>query len=432
MAEKLAKLIREKPGSALMVFEKRLIGLQDNSMTGFKENMMTTTSIPTRTELVRRASEIVPTLQKYASWNEEHRRIHEEALQALEQAGVFRLRMPKRYGGYEVDARTLVEVLAELGQGDGSTAWVAWVLASNTWLVGLFPDAVQDQVFANPDVRISGTLAPTGKVEPREGGFVLNGQWHFHSGSLHSQWSVMAAMSITPEGMPAPVAALVPTAELEVIDDWDTAGLSGTGSVSSRAKEIFIPAEHVISVISLLQGHSASQQNVDAPIYRTPMVPTIASAASGPLLGLAKAALTNFFQRLPGRGIAYTTYSKQSEAPITHLQVGEATMKIDEAEFHALRAASLVDSKAGNGEEWTLEERARVRMDAGMVARLAREAIDILNTASGGSSIYKSVPMQRIERDIQAANLQGMIHPNTNLELYGRIRCGLEPNTVNI
>jgi 3-hydroxy-9,10-secoandrosta-1,3,5(10)-triene-9,17-dione monooxygenase len=239
-------------------------------------------------------------------------------------------------------------------------------------------------------------------------------------------------MSITPEGMPAPVAALVPTAELEVIDDWDTAGLSGTGSVSSRAKEIFIPAEHVISVISLLQGHSASQQNVDAPIYRTPMVPTIASAASGPLLGLAKAALTNFFQRLPGRGIAYTTYSKQSEAPITHLQVGEATMKIDEAEFHALRAASLVDSKAGNGEEWTLEERARVRMDAGMVARLAREAIDILNTASGGSSIYKSVPMQRIERDIQAANLQGMIHPNTNLELYGRIRCGLEPNTVNI
>jgi alkylation response protein AidB-like acyl-CoA dehydrogenase len=122
-------------------------------MTGFKEDMMIVPSISTRAELVRRASEIVPTLQKHASWNEEHRRIHEESLQALEQAGVFRLRLPKRYGGYEVDARTLVEVLAELGQGDGSTAWVAWVLASNTWLVGLFPDVVQDQVFANPDVR---------------------------------------------------------------------------------------------------------------------------------------------------------------------------------------------------------------------------------------------------------------------------------------
>ena len=401
-------------------------------MTGFKENIMTVTSIPTRTELVRRASEIVPTLQEHAAWNEQHRRLHDESLQALEQAGVFRLRMPKHYGGYEADMRTAVEVLAELGQGDGSTAWVAWVLASNTWLLGLFPDSVQDEVFANSDARVSGTLAPTGKVERRDGGFVLSGQWHFHSGSLHSQWSLMAAMSTTPEGGPAPVAVLTPTKELEVIDDWNTAGLSGTGSVSSRAKEIFVPAEHVISVISLLQGQSASKQNSDVPIYQTPMVPTIAAAASGTLLGLAKAALTNFFQRLPGRGIAYTTYPKQSEAPITHLQVAEATMKIDEAEFHALRAASLVDTKAVNGEAWTLEERARVRMDAGMVARLAKEAIDILNTASGGSSIYKSVPMQRIERDIQAANLQGMIHPNTNLELYGRIRCGLEPNTVNI
>ncbi len=393
---------------------------------------MTTTSISTRTELVRRASEIVPTLQKHASWNEQHRRLHDEVLQALEQAGVFRLRLPKRYGGYEADMRTLVEVLAEIGQGDGSAAWVAWVLASNTWLVSLLPDAVQDEVFTTPDVRVSGTLSPTGKAERRGGGFVLNGQWHFHSGSLHSQWSVMAAMSTAPEGGPAPVAVLVPTAALEVLDDWDTAGLRGTGSVSSIARDIFVPTERVFSVISLLQGQSASQLNAGEPIYRTPMVPTIAAAASGAPLGLAKAAITNFFQRLPGRGIAYTTYAKQAEAPITHLQVAEATMKIDEAEFHSSRAATLVDNKAESGEAWTLEERARVRMDAGMVARLAKEAIDILNTASGGSSIYSTVPMQRIERDIQAANLQGMIHPYTNLELYGRIRCGLEPNTVNI
>jgi 3-hydroxy-9,10-secoandrosta-1,3,5(10)-triene-9,17-dione monooxygenase len=142
--------------------------------------------------------------------------------------------------------------------------------------------------------------------------------------------------------------------------------------------------------------------------------------------------LTNFFQRLPQRGIAYTTYGRQAEAPITHLQVAEAAMKVDEAEFHAYRAADRVDTKAANGEVWTLEEKALTRMDAGMTARLAKEAIDILNMASGGSSIYRKVAMQRIERDIQAVSLQGMIQPTTNLELYGRIRCGLEPNTVSI
>jgi 3-hydroxy-9,10-secoandrosta-1,3,5(10)-triene-9,17-dione monooxygenase len=120
-----------------------------------------------------------------------------------------------------------VEVLAALGQGDGSTAWVAWVLAANTWLVGLFPDAVADEVFATPDVCVSGTLSPTGKVERRDDGFVLNGEWHFHSGSLHSQWSVMAAMSTTEEGIPEPVAVLIPTSDMELLDDWDTAGLRG-------------------------------------------------------------------------------------------------------------------------------------------------------------------------------------------------------------
>jgi 3-hydroxy-9,10-secoandrosta-1,3,5(10)-triene-9,17-dione monooxygenase len=394
--------------------------------------MMTITHIPTRTELVKTAHELIPLLQAHANWHEQHRRLHDETIEALAQAGIFKLRVPTRYGGYESDTRTLVEVLAELGQGDGSTAWVAWVLVSNTWLVGLFPDTVQDEVFSTPDVRVSGTLSPTGKAERGDGGFVLNGQWHFHSGSLHSQWSVMAAMSTTEEGIPTPVAVLIPTAQLEVLDDWDTAGLRGTGSVSSRAREVFVPAERVVSVLSLMAGQSASRLNADAEIYRSPMVPFIAAAASGTPLGLAKAAMTAFFQRLPGRGIAYTTYAKQAEAPITHMQVAEAAMKIDEAEFHASRAATLVDTKAASGDAWTLEERARVRMDAGMVALLAKEAIDILNTASGGSSIYSSVPIQRIERDIQAASLQGMIHPNTNLELYGRIRCGLEPNTVNI
>lgn len=107
-------------------------------------------------------------------------------------------------------------------------------------------------------------------------------------------------------------------------------------------------------------------------------------------------------------------------------------MKIDEAEFHACRGADMVDAKVASGEGWTITERVSVRMNTAMVARLAKEAIDILNTASGGSSIYSRVPMQRIERDILVANLQGMMHPNTNLELYGRILCGLEPDTLNI
>ena len=69
-------------------------------------------------------------------------------------------------------------------------------------------------------------------------------------------------------------------------------------------------------------------------------------------------------------------------------------------------------------------------MDLGWVTHLAREATRILQEASGATSIHQDVPMQRISRDIQALALHGVLNPTTNLELYGRVLCGLEPNTL--
>ena len=35
--------------------------------------------------------------------------------------------------------------------------------------------------------------------------------------------------------------ALVPMADLHIVDDWETAGLRGSGSVSTVAKDVFVP-----------------------------------------------------------------------------------------------------------------------------------------------------------------------------------------------
>lgn len=191
-----------------------------------------------------------------------------------------------------------------------------------------------------------------------------------------------------------------------------------------------MPLEYVLAVPDLVQGKSASELNAGTPLYRSPVILTGATLSSITGLGLAKAAMEVFLQRLPGRHIAYTTYSNQAEVQLTHMQVAEAAMKIDEAQFHARHAAALLDTKAASGDVWSVEERSRVRLAAALVALRSKEAVDILNTASGGSSIYSSVPIQRIARDVQALNLNGLLHPNTNLELYGRVLCGLSPNTV--
>jgi 3-hydroxy-9,10-secoandrosta-1,3,5(10)-triene-9,17-dione monooxygenase len=319
-----------------------------------------------------------------------------------------------------------VDVLAELARGDGATSWVAAVWNISTWMTGLFPDEVQDEVFATEDVRICGILSPTAVLAAVDGGYVLNGKWTFNTGVQHSSWNTNAAVIAHPNGQYEPAMVVLPVTDLMIVDDWHTAGLRGTGSVSTIADNVFVPAARVLSMGPVLAGQHASVQNADSAIWKAPFMPTACTTVSATAYGLARAAKDAFFERLPGRKITYTSYETQSEAPLTHLQVAEASIKIDEAGFHVHRAAEMIDTKT---DPWTLEERARVRLDMGAVCQRAKEAVDILNTASGGSSIYSGVPIQRIERDVQTLNLHGIMHPNTNLELYGRVICGLEPNT---
>ncbi|OLF12958.1 acyl-CoA dehydrogenase [Actinophytocola xinjiangensis] len=394
--------------------------------------MVTETVIPTREELVGRAAKLVPLLAKHAAWSEENRRLHDDVVDALGEAGVYKLRRPKRYGGYEADTRTLTEVAAELGRGDGSAAWVASVYWIPGWMACQFPDHVQDEVFSTPDTRICGTLSPTAMASQVDGGIKVTGRWQFISGAHHAHWQEIISILVPSEGDPYPVMALVPMSDLLVVDDWQTSGLKGTGSVTTVAKDLFIPQERVLPLPVVLSGQTASRANADSPIYRLPLLPVAAASSVGTVLGLTRGARDAFLKRLPDRKITYTGYESQREAPITHFQVAEAVTKIDQAEFHAQRLANLVDTKGIEGSEWKLEERARTRVDLGTVVGLGKEAIDILAGASGGSSIYLGVPIQRFARDIQAINLHALMNPNTNAELYGRVLCGLEPNTLYI
>jgi len=390
------------------------------------------TDVPAREQLVQRVSGIAPLLQKHAAWSEENRRLHEETIEALADAGVFRMRVPARYGGYESDTRTLVDVATELGRADGATAWTASVYWIPTWMTCMFPDHVQEEVFATPDVRVCGTLSPSAMAIPTDGGIVVNGKWGFVSGALHSHWQEIIAILVGGEGEPMPVVALVPMSDLQIIDDWYTAGMKGSGSVSTVAANVFVPQERVLPIGAILQGMSSSPQNAAAEIYRAPLLPVASASSLGCVLGMAKGAKDTFFERLPERKITYTGYDKQAQAPLTHLQVAAAVRKIDEADFHAHRVATVVDTKGTENAPWTMEERIAARADLGAVCRLGKEAVDILATASGGSSIYSEVPIQRISRDINAVNMHALMHPDTNDELYGRILCGLPPDTLYV
>lgn len=168
---------------------------------------MLETGIPTREELVRRASELVPLLRERSLWIDEHRRLPEDVLAALESSGLLGMQAPVQYGGYESDARTLVDVHAELARGDSSAAFCVSVWALLNWMAGLWPDEVQDEVFATPHVRVCGTISATGRATRVPGGWLLNGSWRFNSGVLHSHWKITGALPDGPEAEQGPITA---------------------------------------------------------------------------------------------------------------------------------------------------------------------------------------------------------------------------------
>lgn len=388
--------------------------------------------VPQRAELAERAAGLVPLLRRNALWEERNRRLSDETVEAMTAAGIFRMRIPARYGGYECDANTLVDVGIQLGMGDSAAAFnvAAWWITA--WNVGLFPDEVQDEVFADPDTRVCGTLVVNGTGVPKDGGIVVNGQWAFNSGAAHSQWKLLSTIMLRPDGEPEPVMAVVPMSDLRIVDDWDVSGLRGTGSVTTVAEDVFVPTARYMRIASFTAQEYASKLNADLPMFRAPLVGAVAASTAGKMIGMARAAQEAFHDRITRRPISNTNYERQADAPITHLQAADAALKIDEAEGHARKLASLMDGKAVAGQPWTLRERAYARAVAGRIPQLAAETVDILAGACGSSSLYSKEPIQRIRRDVRAVTLHALHLPTTTMELYGRILCGLEPNTFFI
>jgi alkylation response protein AidB-like acyl-CoA dehydrogenase len=376
--------------------------------------------------LLERTQTVLPLLADNAARTEQLRRVAPENMEALTDAGVFRMTVGKHFGGYESDLLTQYEVLSAISSACPSTGWVATILTAMLWNTGMFPDEAQDEVFSDPRVRVASVFAPGGQAVRSDGGVVVSGRWPFNTGCHHSQWAILTALLDDGEG-PAPASVLIPYDELEILDDWNATGMAGTGSNTTVAQDVFVPEHRILPIARQLTLDLPSVRHADNPYFHKPLVAFLIAQAAGAPVGTARGAFDAFTRRLPGRAITYTTYDDQSAAPVTHIELGEAAMKIESADAHARRANKLVNNV---GSSMSLEERARVRAHAAYATRLAREAVAVLFEASGASAIQLDVPIQRYQRDIQALANHAFLTAPTALELYGRVLVGLEPNTV--
>lgn len=383
---------------------------------------------PDAVELVARATALRDLLAKNATIGEQERRVAEDSIQALTDAGLFRLTIPKRYGGYQTTLRTFIDVSAAVAEADGGTAWIVTLINVCNWMTGLFPVAAQDEVFgADPNAKVSGVLAPTSESLRVDGGWQVTGKWYYNSGCWHSTWSVLGipiadeSGDVVDQGL-----ALIPCSQLRVEDMWYVAGMKSTGSNALIAEDVFVPEHRVIRVPAAVKGHYPSEHTATEALYRSAFVPLLALVLVAPQLGMGRAALEYVVGKAAKKPISYTFYESQRDSVAFQLQIAEAARLIDTAHLHAYRAANDIDEAAARHEYPDFVTRARVRSDTGCVAESITSAIDILLSAHGAGSFAEVNPLQRIWRDSSTAARHAVVAPSVGYEVYGKALLGLK------
>jgi alkylation response protein AidB-like acyl-CoA dehydrogenase len=376
-------------------------------------------------DVVARIRAIQSLLAKNSAQGESERRVVEESITALTDAGAFRIAQPRRYGGLQTSMRTMLDVSAAVAEGDGGSAWVVTLCNVCAWLTGLFVQRAQDDVWENnPDARVSGVLAPTAEAVKVDGGYRVSGRWFYNSGSWHAHWAVLGIPITDDDGDTVDQAlALIPREDLGFEETWFVAGMKSSGSNCLIAEGAFVPEHRVLSVPSAIVGEYANE-DLEETLYRSAFVPVLSLVLAGPQLGLGRKALQLVVDKADKKAISYTFYTAQADSVAFQMQVAEAAMLIETAHLHAYRAAADIDDAASAGVYPDVLRRARVRADVARVLESVTKAIDILLFAHGAGSFADVNPLQRIWRDSAVAARHAVTLPAVNYEIYGKALLG--------
>ena len=221
----------------------------------------------------------------------------------------------------------------------------------------------------------------------------------------------------------------VPVSDVVRLDDWHVAGLQGTGSNSVKCSDVHIPAHRYVSLPALLENETQAFASEDTPsVHKCQAGPVLGMFIVPSVIGAARHALEEFLRVVPGKMVQYTGHISHEWSPL-QIAVGEAETMIRMAELLFYKAADDVDEYARRGEKMPLQLRARYRMDIAMVPRLCRDAVNKLYTIGGAAGLSLKSPIQLNARNIQAANMHGLLLFDAGAEIYGRSLLGVDVGT---
>lgn len=381
--------------------------------------------VGSRAEALERARALAERIRARAARAEADRRVPDETIRELLENGLFGLVLPKVFGGSELGFASLVEVTAEIATVCGSTAWVLGVLAGHSWMLNLFPPEAQRELFDDPAALTATVFRMSGKATRVAGGYRLcSGEGRFCSGIDHASWVIVGG-AVTAEGaVPESRFFLVPRQHIEIIDDWYTAGMRGTGSRSIRIADAFVPEHRTVSLRQMLDGTAPGARFHDRALYRIPFSNVAPFSIIGAPLGMARGAIKVFAESLAQK--ARSSEAMLVEPAAMLARVAEAAAQVDSAFALVLADASAIDALS-RADSLSALDAARLPRNWAYAAQTARYAVTRIFEFAGGSGIYDTSELQRIWRDVNSAAQHYAFIWDAAMTNFGRALMGLTP-----
>jgi alkylation response protein AidB-like acyl-CoA dehydrogenase len=370
------------------------------------------------------ARDLAPALRKAAADNEAARRLSDETVTAMRQAGLFAILLPAAYGGAELPLPAALAVVEEVAAADGSAGWCLLKGAATNQLAGYLPAAAARRIWADPTIVTGGNLHPRGRAVEVEGGYRLTGRWDWGTGVVHSAWVVGGAVVVDAAGNPRPgptpdlpetKAFVFPRDVTTVHDSWRAAGMRATASGEFEVRDLVVPADHVFDGMAarpVVQG-----VNYAVPYIAQAMVPHAAVA-----VGVARGALADF-RELARVKVPTLGTSRLFEQDRVAEGVGRAEAMVHAARATAVAAAESVWSAARAGRRPREDELVHLSLAATYATELCVAAVDLAHSLAGGSAVDERSPLQRAFRDIHVAATHFLVRPDKYL-LGGRALLG--------
>jgi alkylation response protein AidB-like acyl-CoA dehydrogenase len=359
---------------------------------------------------------------------EAERRLPPEAVASLVRAGVFKLLVPRAYGGAEAHPATFVAAVEAVARGDGSAGWCTMIGATSGLMSVHLDEDLAREIYGRDDAVTCGVFAPMGRAVATTDGYRVSGRWPFASGCEHSSWRMGGAIvmgeagpsELLPSGAPDVRSVIFRADETRVIDTWDTSGLRGTGSHDLEVTDVVVPRARTFSLITGTPKHAG---------YTLPFFGVLAAGVAAVGLGIARASIDAFVvmaktKKPPGskRTIA--------ERELVQLEVAKAEARLGSARAFLFEATEEAAAALGDASA-QLTARARLRLAASHAAVESAAVTALMYEAGGGSAIYSKSPLQRHFRDAHVVTHHVMVSKTASM-LAGRVLLGLESDTSTL